>query len=114
MTRISTDAPVVTLVNVFTVRPEHQQELVEVLVEATDKVMRKLPGYVSANIHRSLDGTRVVNYAQWASEAAFQAMLRNPAVWPHMEAATRLGAADPVLYEVVHCDERAALTASAA
>jgi hypothetical protein len=33
----------VTLVNVFTVEPEHQQELLDVLIEATEQVMSKLP-----------------------------------------------------------------------
>ena len=55
-----------TLVNVVTVAPEHQQELVDVLVEPT-AVMRQLTGFVSANLHPSRDVRRVVNYAQWRS-----------------------------------------------
>jgi Antibiotic biosynthesis monooxygenase len=62
---IRADAPVVTLINVFTVDPVDQQRLVEAWGRATDDVMRHLPGFVSANLHRSLDGTKVVNYAQW-------------------------------------------------
>ena len=53
----------VTLINVFTVAPENQQRLVDVLVDATQAVMRKQPVFVSANIHKSLDGTQVTNYA---------------------------------------------------
>ncbi len=49
--------------------PEQQQRLVDLLVEATEAVMKYQPGYVSANIHKSLDGTRVTNYAQWRSAA---------------------------------------------
>jgi hypothetical protein len=59
------DAPGVTLINVFTVEPENQQRLVEAWQRGTEEVMRHIPGFVSANIHRSLDGTKVVNYAQW-------------------------------------------------
>jgi quinol monooxygenase YgiN len=81
-TRIAKDQPVVTLINVFTVQPADQQRLVEVLVEATEETMRHLPGFVSANIHRSLDGTRVTNYAQWRSAADFRAMLGNPLLSP--------------------------------
>ena len=40
--------------------------------------MQHQPGFVSANIHVSTDGTRVVNYAQWESAEAFQAMLADP------------------------------------
>jgi antibiotic biosynthesis monooxygenase (ABM) superfamily enzyme len=61
---ISNDNDVVTLINVLTVRPEHQQRLLGVLVNATQTVMRNQPGYVSGNIHKSPDGTRVSNYAQ--------------------------------------------------
>ena len=64
MVTIAKDKDVVTLINVFTVAPEDQQRLVDVLVDATQTVMRKQPGFISANIHRSLDGTRVTNYAQ--------------------------------------------------
>jgi len=38
---------VVTLINVFTVRPEQQQRLVDLLVEATEAFMKYQPGYVS-------------------------------------------------------------------
>jgi quinol monooxygenase YgiN len=84
MVTISKDNDVVTLINVFTVRPEHQQRLVDVLVNATQTVMRKQPGFISANIHRSLDGTRVTNYAQWQSPEAFEAMLQNQEAAEHM------------------------------
>jgi hypothetical protein len=53
MTMIAKNNNVVTLINVFTVRPEQQQRLVDVLVEATEAVMKYQPGYVSANIHKS-------------------------------------------------------------
>lgn len=63
MTTISKDKKVVTLINVFTVEPAKQQQLVDLLVHATDTAMRHAPGFVTANIHRSLDDTKVVNYA---------------------------------------------------
>ncbi|WP_375510412.1 antibiotic biosynthesis monooxygenase family protein [uncultured Nostoc sp.] len=65
MTTISKDNQVITLINVFTVEPENQQRLVEMLVEATEKTLKHLPGFVSANIHKSSDGMRVTNYARW-------------------------------------------------
>ena len=85
MTKITKDNNVVTLINVFTVRPEQQQRLVDLLVEATEAVMKYQPGYVSANIHKSLDGTRVTNYAQWRSREAFEAMLNGSEAAPHMK-----------------------------
>ena len=82
MAHIGIDQPVVTMVNIFTVEPANQQKLVDILIEATDAVMSKVDGFVSANIHASLDGTRVVNYAQWKSEEHFTAMLQNPRSTP--------------------------------
>ncbi len=102
MARISKDQDVVTLINVFTVAPENQQRLVDLLVEATEAVMSRLPGYVSASIHKSLDGSRVTNYAQWRSREAFEAMLRNPEAAPHMQAAAKLATFEPHLYQVAY------------
>lgn len=105
MPHISKDQDVVTLINVFTVAPERQQRLVDVLIHATEEVMAALPGYVSASFHKSLDGTRVTNYAQWRSRADFEAMLRHPAAMPHMEEAAALAGFEPHLYEVVYTHE---------
>jgi hypothetical protein len=104
MATISPDNPVVTLINVFTVEPEQQQRLVDLLVHATEEVMCHLPGYVSANIHRGLDGRHVANYAQWRRREDFEAMLRHPLAQSHMEAAARLATVAPQLYEVVFSD----------
>jgi hypothetical protein len=53
MTQITIGQDVVTLINVFTVAPEDQQRLVDLLVEATGQVMSKQPGYLAANISQS-------------------------------------------------------------
>jgi heme-degrading monooxygenase HmoA len=99
-TSIQADADVVTLINIFTVAPERQQDLVELLDRATEETMRNLPGFVSANIHRSLDGQHVANYAQWRSEADFRAMLANPEAQEHMRRSVEMARAEPVLYKV--------------
>jgi heme-degrading monooxygenase HmoA len=99
---IATGTDVATLINVFTVTPENQQRLVDVLTEATEKVMQHMPGFVSANIHASSDGERVVNYAQWASGADFEAMQKNPEAGEHMaEAAAIAVSFEPHLYRVM-------------
>ncbi|MGH9397975.1 MAG: antibiotic biosynthesis monooxygenase family protein [Terriglobia bacterium] len=102
MVTISKENGLITLMNVFTVDREKQQSLIELLVKTTEEVMRYQPGFVSANIHRSLDGTRVVNYAQWRSRDEFEAMLRNPKARPHMEeVASLVQKFEPYLHEVV-------------
>lgn len=101
MTTIEKGAELMTLVNVFTVSPDKQDELVNVLLRATEETMRHLPGFISASIHRSTDGTRVINYAQWRSPADFAAISKNPAARPHMQAAAALAKFDPIVCEVV-------------
>jgi quinol monooxygenase YgiN len=101
MTTIERHGPHTTLINVFTVSPDRANELVTLLDQATEQVMRHLPGFVSANIHVSLDGTRVVNYAQWESSEAYQAMLANPAAREHMGGAAGIAEGfDPHFYRV--------------
>lgn len=63
--------------------------------------MRRVPGFVSANIHRSLDGTRVINYAQWSSKEAFDRMPQCPGAKEHMRRAAQLAVRfSPTLCEV--------------
>ena len=105
MTEIATGRDLVTLINVFTVAPEDQPRLVDVLVDATRAVINTLPGFISANVHRSLDRTRVVNYAQWRRREDFEAMLRNPMAIPQLQQAAQLATFEPHLYEVAYVDE---------
>jgi quinol monooxygenase YgiN len=101
---IRAGAEIFTLINVFSVAPDRQQELATLLIEATEQTMRHQPGFISANIHTSLDGRHVVNYAQWRSRDAFEAMLRSPDARPHMTRAAALASFDPILCEVAHVD----------
>lgn len=57
-------------------------------------------------IHKSLDGTRVANYAQWRSKEAFEAMLRDREAAEHMGEAAKIAERfEPHLYEVSFVDE---------
>jgi quinol monooxygenase YgiN len=100
MTRISTKSPVITLINVFTVEPANQQRLIELLTEATEVSVRRAPGFVSASLHRSTDGTKVTMYAQWRSMDEYQAMRRDPVALPFLEEALKIAKFEPGVYEV--------------
>ncbi len=95
----------VTLINVFTCAPERQDELVRLLQGLTDEVMRSLPGFLSASIHRGLDGKHVANYAQWESEASWKAMVRDPRVQARMAPVVAIATFQPHLYEMVETYE---------
>jgi quinol monooxygenase YgiN len=99
-TVISQEQKLVTLINVFKVEPQNQQQLIQLLIDATEDTMVKLPGFISANIHASLDGTTVTNYAQWRSVEDFQAIFKNSEALAHMPAISAIAQSDPVLYEV--------------
>ncbi|MQA86011.1 MAG: antibiotic biosynthesis monooxygenase [Streptosporangiales bacterium] len=101
MIETAPERDVVTLINVFTVEPEKQQQLVTLLLRATEDVMSKQPGYLSARIHRSLDGSKVAVYAQWRSREDFEGLANNPDAAAHMRRARALATFEPVLYEAV-------------
>src|SRR5258708_3435849 len=80
MTTISAKSDVMTLINVFMVEPANQRRLVELLTETTEVSVRRAPGFVSASLHRSTDGTKVTIYAQWRRIDDYRAMRQDP---PH-------------------------------
>ena len=103
MTKLDPDQDLVVLINTFTVAPEKADELLALLNEATEEVMRHLPGFISANLHMGADKTRIANYAQWASRADFEAMQKDPDAKVHMNAAAELAESfDPQLYRLRH------------
>jgi heme-degrading monooxygenase HmoA len=51
----------------FAPDPSRTEELIEQICLYMENVVRKFPGFVSSTLHRSLDGSRVVNYVQWES-----------------------------------------------
>ena len=59
MPTISRDNDYVTLINVFDVDPSRQQQLVDLLIRATESAVRHVKGFISASCHRSFDGTKV-------------------------------------------------------
>ncbi|MGD8860067.1 MAG: antibiotic biosynthesis monooxygenase [Myxococcales bacterium] len=90
ISEIRSDRDHVVLLNVFEVRPDRAQDLLDTLARATEEVMKDRPGFISASFHRSLDGKSVVNYAQWASVEDFEAMRADPACQEHMQACAAL------------------------
>ncbi len=89
-----------TLINVFEIDREKQDTLVDEIRGTVDS-MDELPGFVSLSLHRSLDGERVVNYVQFESQEAFEA-LRESRDWEaDMGEAMASAEVDPHFYEVV-------------
>jgi quinol monooxygenase YgiN len=79
----------------------NQQRLIELLTEVTEVSVRQAPGFVSASLHRSTDGTKVTMYAQWRSIDDYQAMRRDPTPLPFLQEALMIAKFEPGMYEVV-------------
>jgi quinol monooxygenase YgiN len=104
MTTIAENKDLVTSINVFTVDPSNQQALLDLLAHATDTSVREAPGFISAALHRSVDGTRVAMYAQWESAEhyqRYQSMRSNAGASPYVAQILAIARFDPGTYEVV-------------
>jgi quinol monooxygenase YgiN len=100
----------VTLINVFTVDPLNQERLIELLTRATETSVCHAPGFISANLHRSIDGTKVTMVAQWRSAEDYQAMRSDPAPLPFLQEALTIAKFDPGMYQVARTFAPAATT----
>jgi Antibiotic biosynthesis monooxygenase len=96
----------VTLINVFATRPEQQQALIEHWIRFVDSVKGGEPGLIGTALHRSTDGTHVVNYAQWRPEQDLDRFRKK--YRKHVEALSpRALRIDLHVYEVIYLSEQA-------
>ena len=72
--RISKEDNLVTLITSLR-RPLSSSNFVDHWVRFTEEI-RNEPGYVGTALHKSTDGTRVINYAHWRSQAGFEGFLK--------------------------------------
>jgi quinol monooxygenase YgiN len=100
MTQISKHDRLVTFINVFTVEPFRQRELLDLLDRAT-QIVRLEPGFISSSLHRSIDGSKVTMYAQWRSVEAYQAMRENPTPLRYFEQIVAFATFEAGMYEVI-------------
>ena len=101
MTEFSRAAAPTTLINTFTTTPAMQDRVAEFLVETAENQVSGLPGFIDATVHKSVDGTRVINYVRWESEGHWLAMLADPQTALHVAGITKLASADFQRYEAV-------------
>jgi len=102
MRRAMTDAHVV-LINVYRCEPERQATLMEHLA-AVVRAQRGRDGFVSATLHRGLNGRVAAVHGVWRSREAWKAMARHPEVAAAMEPVMAVATFEPHLYEPVAVD----------
>src|SRR4029079_16632423 len=86
--------------------PDKQAEALSVMAERA-RFMARQPGFISINVHRSLDGRRIVNYVEWQNQERLQQAHKSPEFrkeWGRFDKLT--DDIDPHLYEVVNVMEQ--------
>jgi heme-degrading monooxygenase HmoA len=104
MPEIRENSGVVTQITTVRVPPEHQTEVME-LMEERARYMATQPGFVSISLHRSEDGSRLVNYVQWTNRQKLEAAHQSSEFrrqWPRFGELVR--EAEPCLYQVAHIE----------
>ncbi len=104
MTDISKRDDICTQITTVKLPPDKQDEVLNLMIERA-RFMATQPGFVSVNLHRSKDGSHVINYIQWTSSEKLAAAHHSPEFrkkWPQFgELASDI---EPCLYDVVHVE----------
>jgi C-6 monooxygenase len=69
---MTTDPGFYSIIDYAVDGPKTQQELVEAFAAIQERWVRFYPGYKSARLFASVDGTRLYNLVHWASEEDFR------------------------------------------
>ncbi len=88
-------------INVIEVAPDRQEELVTLLQEGGEHVFAPLPGFHSATVLASLDGSRVINIAEWESMDAVKAVQGNPEAAAFGPRVAAIATSTPGLYRTI-------------
>ena|SRR6185437_7027195 len=92
---------IVTQITTVKVEPEHAPEVLKLMTERA-RFMAKQPGFVSVSLHRSADGSHIVNYIQWTSREKLTAAHHAHEFrekWPRF--GELVEDVEPCIYEVV-------------
>jgi heme-degrading monooxygenase HmoA len=104
MSQIGERNGICTQINTVKLNPENQDEILKLMVERA-RFMATQPGFVSVNLHRSKDGSHIVNYVQWSDANKLNAAHHSPEFrkkWPRFGELVQ--DAEPALYDVIHVE----------
>ena len=100
MPNIHEDNQPVTQITVVESEPGKQADALSLMIERA-RFMARQPGFISISLHRSQDGSRIVNYIQWQNRELLHAAHHSPEFrteWRHFDELTR--DIEPQLYDV--------------
>ncbi len=98
MGRAMTEPAPVVLINIYRCEPERLDALME-LMTVMVRAQRGADGFISATLHRGLNGKVAAVHAVWRSREDWKAMARSPAVNAAMEPILAIATFEPHLYE---------------
>ena len=100
---LETSTNLLTVINVMKPDSIQKAEVLTLLQEGTKETMAKRQGFVSSNIHSSLDNRYIINYAQWETGDDLQAAadLVNSGGAPKMGKAFSMSSPDFHPYQLV-------------
>jgi heme-degrading monooxygenase HmoA len=104
MPEIRENSEIVTQITTVKVPPSNQTEVLQLMTERA-RFMATQPGFVSVSLHRSEDGSHVINYVQWKNRKQLEAAHHSPqfrAKWPRF--GELIQEAEPCLYRVTHVE----------
>jgi heme-degrading monooxygenase HmoA len=104
MPDIRENAGIVTQITTVKMNPGNQHEVISLMKERA-RFMARQPGFVSISLHRSEDGSHVVNYVQWTDKEKLAAAHHSPEFrkkWPRFGELVQ--DVEPSLYDVVQIE----------
>ena len=104
MPQIRENGNVVTQITTVKLPPDNQSEVLKLMQERA-RFMATQPGFVSVSLHRSEDGSHVVNYVQWKNREQLSAAHHSAEFrkkWPRF--GELIEEAEPCLYQVAHVE----------
>jgi quinol monooxygenase YgiN len=104
MPEIREKAGVVTQITTVKMRPDNQDEVLNLMKERA-RFMARQAGFLSVSLHRSEDGSHVVNYVQWTDKQRLAAAHHSPEFrkkWPKFGELVQ--DVEPALYDVVQIE----------
>ena len=104
MAEIRKAIALVTQITTVKLTPDKQDEVLNLMTERA-RFMATQPGFVSIALHRSKDGSHIINYVQWRDADTLAAAHHSPEFrkgWPQFRKIA--DEIEPSLYDVVHVE----------
>lgn len=95
---ITEPSSVYTMINIMSTDPSRRDQLMDVWQRGAERFWEQMPGAMAAALHRSEDGMRLVNYAQWSSSKAWQQARQMAG--DNRASVHGFGTSDPRLYQL--------------